>query len=121
MQYCIIDLGQHGSGNGFLANGTMPLPAPVLTYNSEVLWQLHKNNSKYPSLMCLKIALFKMKWKSANHIITFFSSFIVHYKLEEQTYPNGRVSYTTEKLGHKYLALVRVEILLDILSDVLAE
>jgi len=31
--------------------------------------------------------------------------FIVHYKLEEQTIANGRVSYTSEKIGHKYLAL----------------
>lgn len=33
-------------------------------------------------------------------------SFVIHYVLEEKTSPSGKVVYTSEKQGHKYLTLV---------------
>ena len=35
-----------------------------------------------------------------------FSSFVVHYSIEEKSQPNGRVSFVSEKQGHKYLSVV---------------
>ncbi len=34
------------------------------------------------------------------------SSFVIHYVMEEKSLPNGRVAFTSERQGHKYLALV---------------
>ena len=34
------------------------------------------------------------------------SSFVVHYSIEEKTVSTGRVSYHSEKQGHKYLGVV---------------
>ena len=35
-------------------------------------------------------------------------SFVVHYILEEKTSHSGKVSFHSDKQGHKYLALVSV-------------
>ena len=35
-----------------------------------------------------------------------FSSFVVHYIIEEKTAHSGKVSFHSDKQGHKYLALV---------------
>ena len=36
-------------------------------------------------------------------------SFVVHYILEEKTSHSGKVSFHSDKQGHKYLALVSVK------------
>ncbi|XP_013380315.1 transforming growth factor-beta receptor-associated protein 1 [Lingula anatina] len=33
------------------------------------------------------------------------SCFVIHYKLEEKTLPNGKTGYESKKLGHKYLGV----------------
>ena len=47
-------------------------------------------------------------------ILIFSFSFVVHYILEEKTSHSGKVSFHSDKQGHKYLALVSVKYVYDI-------
>ena len=55
-----------GSGNGLLPDGTKPLPEPMLTFISEVLWHSPESNFTVSIqaiilyMMSLKIILFKL-------------------------------------------------------------
>ena len=59
------------SGNGFLPDGTKPLPEPVLTYRSTDQWRLSKGNfardnpshqSQKTASICLNKISFKSPW-----------------------------------------------------------
>ena len=57
------------------------------------------------------ILLFILLFQTLNSKFNYvFFSFVVHYALEEKTLPNGRTTFNSEKQGHKYLGVVRIQL-----------